>query len=83
MSPAPALMLKDIARGAPFDDFNNILEFDQLIQLDQNEMENFTEALGGLDRSCIRSYVKDFFNKMAVPKLVGRMSRTGKGSMTR
>ena len=36
--------------------------------------------MGGLDRSCIRSYVKDFFSKLAVQKLVGQMSRTGKGS---
>ena len=30
------------------------LEFVRLIQLDEYEMENFTQALGGLDRSCIQ-----------------------------
>ena len=38
LSPAPALMLKDIAKGAPFVDFNNVLELDRLIQVDEYEM---------------------------------------------
>ena len=45
MSPAPALMLKDSARGAPFNDFNYILDYDRLIQLDENEMNQ--SWLGG------------------------------------
>ena len=45
MSPAPALMLKDCARGAPFNDFNDVLDNDRLIQLDENEMNQ--SWLGG------------------------------------